>query len=471
MRATIIVPFKYTPMPNDVDNIVSLPLNSASFASKLLKTIQESPYECVIILNKNSLDQRIINLFKSYFSTDKSLIWNAGGNNINTIPLSPISSTKINQFTSLCFNKRDIFGKTISIIGADYAGVIKSISMKLSTQLYFLNPTYVEIDPRVLTDTYEESVIPINVDCDFYENSNFYIDKNKPSIILIVDVKGWAWWNKSCYIKKYLSKFYNIHIITAAEFSTLSTKIKYDLYVTFGFGFIDLLISNNIPFEKRISGMTAHRPLNMLETYFKKVRAIHTNSLLLFEEGKIIHNNVFYTPNGVDTELFHPIKPILEKNSKLVVGHVGKRSTLKGQDKIIIPAIKKSNSIAQLHLNNFSDKIPFDKMWTKYQNIDVFLVASSEDGTPNPALEAMSCGRPVISNRIGNMPEIIEDGKNGFLVDLKIDEYVEKLKYLKNNRNHLIEMGKNARKVIEESWKWENQVKYYKRMFDNLLGG
>jgi glycosyltransferase involved in cell wall biosynthesis len=36
-------------------------------------------------------------------------------------------------------------------------------------------------------------------------------------------------------------------------------------------------------------------------------------------------------------------------------------------------------------------------------------------------LEAAACGRPIISNQIGNMPEFIKDGWNGFIVPRKLE--------------------------------------------------
>ncbi len=36
-------------------------------------------------------------------------------------------------------------------------------------------------------------------------------------------------------------------------------------------------------------------------------------------------------------------------------------------------------------------------------------------------IEAMACGTPVIATRRGSMPELIEDGINGFLVDTPED--------------------------------------------------
>ena len=104
-----------------------------------------------------------------------------------------------------------------------------------------------------------------------------------------------------------------------------------------------------------------------------------------------------------------------------------------------------------------------------YQQADVFIVSSETDGTPCGALEAAACGRPIISNAIGNMPEFIKDGYNGFIVPREVNAYIEKLKYLKENRDKLIEMGANARKTVEEGWTWKIQSENYRKMFKTIL--
>ncbi len=47
----------------------------------------------------------------------------------------------------------------------------------------------------------------------------------------------------------------------------------------------------------------------------------------------------------------------------------------------------------------------------------VFAIASISEGSPNVILEAMAAGLPIIATRVGGIPELVEDGKTGFLVD------------------------------------------------------
>jgi glycosyltransferase involved in cell wall biosynthesis len=68
-------------------------------------------------------------------------------------------------------------------------------------------------------------------------------------------------------------------------------------------------------------------------------------------------------------------------------------------------------------------------------DFDVFLYTSIYDGMPNVVLEALSSGMVVVSPRQGGLPEVIENGVNGFLVPNteQIEPYIDAILKLKND--------------------------------------
>ncbi len=294
---------------------------------------------------------------------------------------------------------------------------------------------------------------------------------SKPKVLIIVDVYGWAWYIKSLQIKKYLTNDFEIDVIWVIGKNKVSKiPLNYDAYITYGYSYIDLLapISRN----KKATGVTAHRDKSQMPKIISKMKLakyVHANSMLLYDELENYGiENVYYLPNGVNEKLFKETNPIPVSND-IIVGHVGKKSNRKGQQEYILPSIKKSNSQSIIHLNKYNNAVQHHKMVNIHNSYDFFICASLEDGTPNGALEAAACGRPILSNEIGNMPEFIKNGVNGFLVEKKINNYVKKIKWFRSHKEEMSEMGKNARRTIEEEWTWKIQSEKYRKMFWDMI--
>ena len=69
--------------------------------------------------------------------------------------------------------------------------------------------------------------------------------------------------------------------------------------------------------------------------------------------------------------------------------------------------------------------------------------------------EAMSFAKPIVASSIGAIPEYIEDGNSGFLVEPKAPlKFAEKIVWLFKNRERAVEMGReaqdNARRIFDE---------------------
>jgi glycosyltransferase involved in cell wall biosynthesis len=89
-----------------------------------------------------------------------------------------------------------------------------------------------------------------------------------------------------------------------------------------------------------------------------------------------------------------------------------------------------------------------------YQSLDLYLITSRTEGGPKSLLEALACGIPVVSTRVGMSSDIIKDGINGFLSDIEnVDQLYQKTETLildENLRTTFSENGLNASK--EHYW-------------------
>jgi glycosyltransferase involved in cell wall biosynthesis len=103
-----------------------------------------------------------------------------------------------------------------------------------------------------------------------------------------------------------------------------------------------------------------------------------------------------------------------------------------------------------------------------YRSLDVYVCASRSEGTPNPCLEAAACGLPVITTRVGNMPELIRDGENGFFVERDIADIAAKLRLLRDDPELRSRLGQAARAAVEP-WDWRLQAAPYDAMFQAVL--
>lgn len=69
-----------------------------------------------------------------------------------------------------------------------------------------------------------------------------------------------------------------------------------------------------------------------------------------------------------------------------------------------------------------------------YRKAKMLVCASTVEGNPRVTIEAMACGTPVISTRVGIMPEMIQNGENGLLVDWDAKDLASAIQQLLDDR-------------------------------------
>lgn len=199
---------------------------------------------------------------------------------------------------------------------------------------------------------------------------------------------------------------------------------------------------------------------------------------------EITNSECTYIQSSVPLRL-PPIEIRLFNNSteKIVFGFVGRLSSLKNplrfvqvakcitevqpQSRFVIigdgemrpeveAIIKKEGLNDYFDLKGFVDK-PLDEM----AKLDVMIITSDSEGTPLALLEAMSIGLPVVSTRVGGIPTVIDDGKDGLLADVSASSLAECAIRVTSDEQLYSTISKNCRKKIEEQYSYKKNIGKY----------
>ena len=110
-----------------------------------------------------------------------------------------------------------------------------------------------------------------------------------------------------------------------------------------------------------------------------------------------------------------------------------------------------------------------DDLVTQYSSAQIFLNTSTISPVPSCLLEAMSCGCPVVSTATCMIPEIIENGVNGFMSNDE-EELKKYIKELANDEELRNKMGAAARQTIIDNFSEERYINQWNNIFDKAYG-
>jgi glycosyltransferase involved in cell wall biosynthesis len=181
--------------------------------------------------------------------------------------------------------------------------------------------------------------------------------------------------------------------------------------------------------------------------------------------------NTSWISNGVDRELFPVLIPPERRTPRVLslVSHCHRAT--KGYDDILLPLAEKLH-VAGVEtdfrlVNSHGGKKNMDTaaltQW--YNTGTIYIVASKSEGTPNPALEAASCGCVVVSTRVGNMPELIQHGVNGELAERNVEALFESVVRC---QARYPEMATAMQNEIA-AWHWRERAAQYFELFRDLI--
>ncbi len=303
----------------------------------------------------------------------------------------------------------------------------------------------------------------------------------RPKILFLVDIPGWAHDIKTTNIMRCLEDEFDCRKAFHKQISDDDIKWA-DLILLYYWEqyFMDDDLFLRFEGKYLVTGVCSHIEIED-ERAEVALQVLQLSSSSIFIICKILFDKykdkfvqpVYLTPNGVDTSFYTPGPRFdtIPEPGTLVVGWAGSltnQGTHRGYYDIIVPAVERTPGV---RLETAAREIKWrgkEEMREFYRSLDVHLIASSTEGGPNPGLEAAACGVPLISTRVGNMPELIRDGVNGFLVDRTVEAFADRLARLRDDVVLRRSMAGHILSDIQD-WDWKKRVEPFRQMFRETL--
>jgi glycosyltransferase involved in cell wall biosynthesis len=120
---------------------------------------------------------------------------------------------------------------------------------------------------------------------------------------------------------------------------------------------------------------------------------------------------------------------------------------------------------------DFTGRKSFDECISLLKG-SLFLVMPSiwYEGFPMVIREAFACGKPVIASNLGSLASIVEHGKTGLLFEPgNAEDLASKIKWMIENKDACIQMGKNARAEFEAKYTAEKNFEILMGIYEKVL--
>ncbi len=203
---------------------------------------------------------------------------------------------------------------------------------------------------------------------------------------------------------------------------------------------------------------------------------------------------VFCIPYGLDSKVFSPrdknysrdllniqkdkqvilfVADSIDKNRKGFV-FLKKAFEQLANPNLVLCAIGEKNNNLEAINNVLELGSIYDEklMSVAYSAADVFVIPSLMDNLPNTVLESLMCGTPVIGFPVGGIPDMIQDGVNGFITkEISVDSLVETINKFLNNTSCFskVEIRNNAIKKYDQKVQSEKYIDLFNKILNDKI--
>ena len=206
---------------------------------------------------------------------------------------------------------------------------------------------------------------------------------------------------------------------------------------------------------------------------------------------------VFVIPNGVDTSRFSPNRDKAALRSELGLPADGPITTIvaalrpeKNHRRFLDIAKKVNDShpatrfvivgdgVEREGLESYTrelgitDQVQFLGNRSDIPEIlsasDFFMLTSDNEAAPVSIMEAMSCGLPIVASNVGSVHEMVVQGKTGFVCDLNVGDFSNRLNQLIEDPGLADTMGQAGREHVVANGSLEVMVEGYENLVESI---
>ena len=168
---------------------------------------------------------------------------------------------------------------------------------------------------------------------------------------------------------------------------------------------------------------------------------------------------LFAGPKGYDKGALHlldAVQRLRQKMEDLVLVSIGLPTKMWQKKKRMLD---ESNLLDLGYLNEEEKRDAFAAC-------DIFVLPSRYDSFGIVYLEAWRCGKPVIGAKVGAIPEVIEEDRDGLLVEFgDVEQLTSKMLYLLNHPDLCRKMGETGRNKVIERFNWQKNIGKIEEVF------
>lgn len=305
-----------------------------------------------------------------------------------------------------------------------------------------------------------------------------YIDScqpktHKPRICILADCPGWAYDNSARQIKRQLEPEFDITIRYGSDHPSLSLA-DYDL-IHICFWEESRYQQIGLHRERIIKEVSSHRwqysstygpctPDEFARRYLMNCDTVICTSRRLTAILEKVVPHTFHTPNGIDVTRFAPGER--RTGPGLVYGWAGNaKDEIKGFSDIVQPACG-----GRFELRAATGDLSHSEMANFYREVDVFIVASRHEGEPLTLIEAMASGCFPVCVDVGIVPELIEHGRNGYIVpERSVKAFQDAFEWCERHYDEVRAAGLGNAELIARERNWSVCAEYFTRVYRDTL--